>query len=527
MKTKRFIGNAYLVTLLVTLFSPLLINSVLAADTPIPESGTVAATADTTYPSDVSNVKAVAGDKMVTLSWDAATDNVGVTGYKIFYGTASVSSDTASYTKGPIDVKNVLTYDIKDLVNDTTYYFAVTAYDAAGNESEFYSTEVSATPKAPGSAGTAATTPAGADNIAPKVVSAMATYKNQVKVTFSEGIKLPATKPEAAFSIKDDFLGINIAVSKAELDATDKSNKTVLLTTADQKKSSKYILTAGIQIQDLAGNPIISGTSDTAFFNGTDLVQPAAPAVTTTTEPTKPAADAEPPKLVSVNALDSTTVEVVFSEPVVLLTNAAENFIITDAADNTKITNVTKVAISQNGTKATLTTDELKAQPYNLIVIKVKDIAGNAMDAQNSATTFNGVATAATTTTTTPAASSVEEAASNLVAKAMANMVANLSWSPKEDKLAGVANFVIYMSSDRGATYGQGVVLGKDSKNYNFTDLKSDVLYYFKLTTKDPAGNESAGLITTLSLPKTGPELAFLLLFSTGAGAVFTRKKKK
>jgi hypothetical protein len=61
--------------------------------TPIPESNSMAATLDTAYPSDVENVKASAGDKLINLSWDASTDNVGVKGYKIFYGTASVSSD--------------------------------------------------------------------------------------------------------------------------------------------------------------------------------------------------------------------------------------------------------------------------------------------------------------------------------------------------------------------------------------------------------------------------------------------------
>lgn len=483
---------------------------------PIPESSTVAAATDTAYPSDVENVKAMAGDKMVTLSWDAATDNVAVTGYKIFYGTSSVASDTASYTMGPVDAGNVLTYDVKDLQNDTTYYFAVTAYDAAGNESEFYSEEVSATPKT-GATGA----PAADDKTAPKVVSATAPFKNMVKVTFSEGVKLPTTAPESAFSIKDDFLGTALAISKAEMDTTDKSNKTVVLTTAEQKKNSKYILTAGIQIQDLAGNPIVSGTSDTAVFSGTDaeqVVKPAAP---------ETPADTAAPAFTSVKAVNSNTVEVVFSEPVVLLANASENFIITDAADNTKITNVTKVAISQEGAKATLSTENLEAKKYNLIAIKVKDVAGNMMDVQNSATTFDGVAPSVINPPVNPTPSLVEEAASDLIAKAVSSMMVNLSWQTKPEQLANAANFVVYMSTDRGATYGNGIVLGKDAKSYDFSNLTEDMVYYFKLTTRNSAGQESEGLITYLTLPKTGPELALLLLTSAGGGWAFTRKKKK
>jgi hypothetical protein len=483
--------------------------------TPIPESNSMAATLDTAYPSDVENVKASAGDKLINLSWDASTDNVGVKGYKIFYGTASVSSDKASYTMGPVDAGNALTYNLKNLLNDTTYYFAVTAYDAAGNESEFYSAEVSATPKA----GLVAALPAD-DKTAPKVVNAVATFKNTVKVTFSEGVKLPVTGAEAAFSAKDDSLGTALNVSKAELDSADKSNKTVLLTTADQKKNSKYILTAGIQIKDLAGNPIVSGTSDTAVFSGTDAMESVKPAAQ------EQVADLQAPAFVGVKALSGTTVEVTFSEPVVLLNNAAENFIVTDAADNTKITNVTKVVITENGTKATLTTENLEAKKYNLIAIKVKDIAGNMMEVQNSATTFDGVA-GGLVTPPVDGVVTVQEAASDLVAKAVASMMVNLSWQAKMDQMAGVANFVVYMSTDRGATYGEGKVLGKDALTYDFGNLTEDMVYYFKLTTRNAAGQESEGLVTYLTLPKTGPELALLFLTSAGGGYFFTKKKKK
>ncbi len=486
-----------------------------ADETPIPETKTVAA-ADVTYPADVDGVKAVAGDKTVTLSWNTATDNVGVTGYKIFYGPNSVSNDGASYTMGPVDVKNVLTYDVKNLENDKTYYFAVTAYDAAGNESEFYSTEVSATPKVAGSA-------AADDKVAPKVVSAAAVYKNTVKVTFSEAVQLPATKPETAFSVKEDFLNLALGVTKAEMDKVDPTNKTVVLTTADQKKAAKYVLTAGIQMKDLAGNPIVSGTSDTATFTGTDAVQDTVkPAADTT------ATDKTAPAFVSVKALDGNNIEVTFSEPVVLLADAVKNFIVTDAADNTKITNVKKVSVSGNGTKITLNTDNLEAKKYNLIALKIKDVAGNELPTETSATTFDGVAPTATDKPTTDTENTkVAEAASDLMAKAMANMMVNLSWKPNADKLAGMANFVVYMSADKGVTYGDGVVLGKDAKSYDFSSLKEDMVYYFKLTTRDANGKESEGLITSLILPKTGPEIAFLFMGSAGLGAFFTRKKKK
>jgi chitodextrinase len=62
-------------------------------------------------------------DRSVTLTWPAATDNVGVTGYKIFRNSVQVgTSATASYTES-------------GLTPSTGYTYAVVAYDAAGNQS--------------------------------------------------------------------------------------------------------------------------------------------------------------------------------------------------------------------------------------------------------------------------------------------------------------------------------------------------------------------------------------------------------
>jgi hypothetical protein len=68
------------------------------------------------------------------LDWTAPTTNADNTpltdlgGYRIYYGTSPGSSAQT------IDVGNVLTYTINNL-SSGTYYFRVTAYDTAGNES--------------------------------------------------------------------------------------------------------------------------------------------------------------------------------------------------------------------------------------------------------------------------------------------------------------------------------------------------------------------------------------------------------
>jgi len=78
----------------------------------------------------------------VTVAWDANADPA-VTGYRVHYGTAP-----GNYTSH-VDVGNVTTCVISGLLEGVTYYFAATAYDGDGHESD-YSAAVSYTvPQAP------------------------------------------------------------------------------------------------------------------------------------------------------------------------------------------------------------------------------------------------------------------------------------------------------------------------------------------------------------------------------------------
>ena len=70
----------------------------------------------------------------VTLAWDPNSEP-DLAGYEIYYGTAS-----RNYSFH-IDVGNVTTYTLTGLQPGVTYYFAATAYNAQGLESD-YSNEV-------------------------------------------------------------------------------------------------------------------------------------------------------------------------------------------------------------------------------------------------------------------------------------------------------------------------------------------------------------------------------------------------
>ncbi|MDP8910556.1 MAG: hypothetical protein M3M94_00625 [Actinomycetota bacterium] len=85
---------------------------------------TTPAAADTTAPNAPGSLtgQALSGPK-VSLSWAAASDNVGVAGYRIFRDGAVVGTTTGtSYTDASV-------------ASSTSYTYAVRAYDAAGNVS--------------------------------------------------------------------------------------------------------------------------------------------------------------------------------------------------------------------------------------------------------------------------------------------------------------------------------------------------------------------------------------------------------
>jgi len=65
----------------------------------------------------------------VRLSWTASTDS-DIAGYKVYYGTVSRHYDTSIY------VDNITAYTLDNL-KPANYYFAVTAIDTSGNESQF------------------------------------------------------------------------------------------------------------------------------------------------------------------------------------------------------------------------------------------------------------------------------------------------------------------------------------------------------------------------------------------------------
>lgn len=92
---------------------------------------------DTTPPSTPAGLTASAvSSSQINLSWAASTDNVGVTGYRIFRNGSNTPIATVSGTS----------YQDPGLAASTSYSYAVTAVDAAGNSSSMSSAVTATTP---------------------------------------------------------------------------------------------------------------------------------------------------------------------------------------------------------------------------------------------------------------------------------------------------------------------------------------------------------------------------------------------
>jgi len=137
------------------------------------------------------------GTGSVTLSW-YPSPSTNVTGYKVYFGLASRTYTTS------IDVGNVTNATVTGLLAGTTYYFAVTAYDSAGLESDF-SAEVSYTVPALPPAAVTLTAPAnGANYLAPASISLAASVTTNShtinQVQFYNGATLLGTVTTAPYT---------------------------------------------------------------------------------------------------------------------------------------------------------------------------------------------------------------------------------------------------------------------------------------------------------------------------------------
>jgi chitodextrinase len=453
---------------------------------------TQAPAGDTTAPSTPTGLTATAvSSSQISLSWTAATDNVGVTGYNVFRGGVQIANLGA-----------VTTFQDNGLTASTTYSYTVRALDAAGNTSA-QSSSASATTQAPAPDTTAPSIPTG--------LTANAVSSSQINLTWTastdnvavtgyrvrrDGVLLVTLGNVTTYQDTGLTAGTSYTYTVRALDAagnvsalsspasatTQSAPDTTAPTTpagltATAASSSQINLswTAATDNVGVTGYNVYRGGTLIATLGTATSFQNTGLAASTTYSYTVRAFDAagnlsSPSSSASATTQatpDTTAPSTPLGLAATAVSSAQINLSWTAAMDNVGVTgyNIYRggMQIATLGAVTTFQSTGLSASTTYFYTVQAFDAAGN----------VSGQSIAANATT-------------------LASNTATLAWdaSPSQN----IAGYRIYHGITPG-TYlqlrGQGVNAGNVT-TYTVTGLNSGTRYYFVATAYDTAGNESA-----------------------------------
>ena len=278
---------------------------------------------DDTIPPPVPTISTIELDQYrVKLNWQQ-NQAADLDGYKVYYGSESRIYDVV------VDAGMALSFTSDELVEGTTYFFAVTAYDTAGNESEF-SAEKSITIET-------------VDNTPPSIYAVDIRDSVTVSLVYSEAVNKSTAENVDNYTIVPD-----IQIQSVELGS---GGRIVTIRTSPHRAGIDYTIRVS-NVTDLADipNAILSNASSTYTYNPDDHT---------------------PPQLVAVQIIDGTHLNIQFSEE--LDRASAEN------VDNYHINNGVQVlkAVAHTSLREVLltTTMHVNHQEHVLTVSNVKDRA--------------------------------------------------------------------------------------------------------------------------------------------------------
>ncbi|MBI3043077.1 MAG: hypothetical protein HYY78_09655 [Betaproteobacteria bacterium] len=210
-------------------------TALVSATTPVP---------DTTAPSTPTGLSASgASTSQIDLSWAASTDNVGVTGYRVYRDGALLAT-----------LGSVTTYQDTGLAASTAYSYTVQAIDAAGNASAQ-------------SAPASATTQAAPDTTSPTV--SVTSPASGATVSGTITVSASASDNVGVVGVQFKYNGVNLGSE----DTTAPYSVTADTTTV---ANGSYTLTA--VARDAAGNLTASAPVTVTVSNGTpDTTAPSVP----------------------------------------------------------------------------------------------------------------------------------------------------------------------------------------------------------------------------------------------------------
>ncbi len=187
----------------------------------------------------------------LTLTWTAATDNVGVTNYNVFQDNVLVAT-----------LGDVLSYEVTGLAPNTTYDFYTTALDASGNESDQSNTIQATTLEIGAGTSITLTTTSNSATWSPvAVTNSGATLEwsaagggipPQVIVADDPTFDLSANTGTVTVTItsSDNFVGLtNLRFSALEIQSADVTNGTSL--------NTLFMFSGGLTGLDISQNTVL------------------------------------------------------------------------------------------------------------------------------------------------------------------------------------------------------------------------------------------------------------------------------
>ena len=258
-----------------------------------------------------------AGD--VIVRWDPNTEP-DLMGYKVYWGTSP-----RNYTNVG-NAYNDTSYTVSNLQEGVQYYFAVTAYDTANNESDF-SIEVSYTVQFK-------------DLDPPEISSVILVSTTELDLTYNENVE-----ESSAVALDNYQINNGITINSITLD----SNKRIVHIKTTPHQPGNYTITVN-SVADTAGNIIAPNSSKSYQHDPGDIT---------------------PPTIVNVQILDATHVDVTFSEEIeVSSAQTVANFEIDNGIS------IFHANLAQNQqTVQLVTSDHQSGFTYTLTVNNIQDRA--------------------------------------------------------------------------------------------------------------------------------------------------------
>ena len=476
-------------------------------------SGTTLAAPDTTPPSTPSGLTAnAASPTQINLSWIASTDNVGVTGYRVYRGGSLIAT-----------VGNVTTYQSTGLSSSNTYAFNVQAIDGAGNTSGLSS---SASATTPSSDTIAPTTPTGlsatpistsqvlltwvasTDNVG---VSGYRIYRNGALLTALGNVTTyqdSGLTASTSYTYRVDALDAagNASASSAPVSATTlaaadttppstPAGLTATATSASQinlswNASTDNVGVAGYRIH--RNGSLIStqiGSATTFQDGGLNASTSYSYRVDAFDAASNISAQSAAASATTLAAPDTSAPSIPAGLSATAASSSQINLSWTASTDNV---GVTGYRVYRNGSFLVALGNVTSYQSTGLTASTTYTYRIDAVDAAGNA---SGLSTQASATTQPSPDTTAPTTPTGLIATAASTSQINLTWTASTDNV-GVTGYRVYRNGTLLTTLG-------NVTNYQNTGLTASTTYSYTVQAIDAAGNTAAQSATATATTQT------------------------